>query len=135
MAKPISVQMNRFVWVFTFVVATVYFFTGMTKVVGAEYQVAMFAGWHLPVWFMYLVGIYETVLALLMMVKPVVFWATIGLAVEMLGAIVVHLVAGEASMIIFPGLMIALLGLIFFSRMPPRLADRLDLRWHLGHAY
>ena len=114
---------NRLLWVLAFVVGTVFLFTGMFKVVGADWQVGSFAAWGLPPWLMYVVGVFETAAALLLMYKPAVFWVSIALALEMVAAIVVVILGGQSWLAVLALITIGVLAVLGWSRRPVRLDE------------
>ena len=98
------------VWLLRFNKATIYR-GGSAKNLKEE-----FATYGLPVWFMWFVGGLKVLLALSLLVS---FWwpevmrpAAIGMAILMLGAVVMHIRIGDAFKKTFPALSVLILSLL-----------------------
>ncbi|OXM82591.1 DoxX family protein [Paenibacillus rigui] len=87
-------------------VAALFIMQGFSKVTGADQAVASFEKYGYAIWFRVLLGMGEIAAAVALFVPRVSRYAAGLLAIIMIGAIVTHLMNGEAS---YAGLPIGLL--------------------------
>jgi hypothetical protein len=86
----------------------VFLATGLSKLLGAPFNVAMFGAFGLPLWAMYVVGGLEIASAALLFVPRTRFFGAFGICALMLGAAGVHLLSGfGAPMVLLNGLLFA----------------------------
>jgi uncharacterized membrane protein YphA (DoxX/SURF4 family) len=89
--------------------------SGVMKVAGESHQVAAFAAWALPPWFRLLVGTFEIVGGVLLLVPQTSPVGSMILSTIMVGAIWTHVAAGEWSHLVPVAVMLVLFVLIFRS--------------------
>ena len=90
------------------ILGAVFLGTGISKLAGMPYVVQTFREWGYPPWFLVVIGLVEVAGGVLVLVPATrVLGATL-IAVEMLGAIGTHVVAGQWSMVPVPVLALAL---------------------------
>ncbi|HYO72886.1 MAG TPA: DoxX family protein [Archangium sp.] len=121
-------------WVLTVLLAVAFLGAGGSKLAGAAPHPESFARWGFPLWFMYVTGALEVVAALLLLVPRT---ATLGAGLyvgTMVGAVLTHLKAGEASQVGAPLVFLVLAVVVGLARrhevLPP--FNRLFARRGLG---
>ena len=103
-------------WVLTVLFAVAFLGAGGSKLAGAAPHPESFARWGFPLWFMYVTGAIEVVSAVLLLV-PRTATLGAGLAVgTMVGAVLTHLKAGEASHVGAPIVLLVLAVIIGVAR-------------------
>lgn len=98
--------------VLAILLGVLYLMTGGFKLSGSEMMVGQFEHWGYPIWFMYLVGVYEVVTAFLLFRGSTRFYGAVAAMVVMLGAIFTHLKAGEITLAAAPLVLFVLAGFI-----------------------
>ncbi|PTL77966.1 DoxX family protein [Vitiosangium sp. GDMCC 1.1324] len=109
-------------WVLTVLLAFAFLGAGGSKLAGAAPHPESFARWGYPLWFMYVTGATEVVAALLLLVPRT---ATLGAGLyvgTMVGAVLTHLKAGEASHVGAPLVFLVLAVVVGFARRHEALA-------------
>ena len=76
--------------------------TSYSKLTGAPAAVAGFAQAHLPVWFMYFIGLAELLGGIALWIPKISKWATYGLYIILDGATIVTLFLNTTIMILMP---------------------------------
>ena len=111
---------NVFAWAFSLLLAYGYVVdAGLPKLVGSAGYVAVFGQFGYPLWFMYLIGAWETVSGLLLLLPSLAFYGAVALGIEMIGAATTHFVTGVGSP--FHALRgLALLAILAWLRWPRR---------------
>lgn len=100
-------------WVMSSILTVLYIFAGGTKLIGMPMHIEHFAQWGYPNWFRFVVGTWEVLFGLLLLVPRVAAYAAIALAISMVGAIYTEIFRGVPSQATAPGLLlVALLALI-----------------------
>jgi uncharacterized membrane protein YphA (DoxX/SURF4 family) len=64
---------------------------GTAKVLGVEQMAQSFTHFGLPLWFMTFIGLSEVAGAIGLLIRRLSTWAALGLAIIMIGAVVLHL--------------------------------------------
>jgi putative oxidoreductase len=89
---------------------------GITKLMGMPDHIAHFTGWGYPVWFMYLIGVAETLGGLALLYPRTATLASGVLVPVMAGAVFTHVKAAEYPQI-FPALVLSILiGIVGYAR-------------------
>lgn len=88
---------------------------GMLKLIAFPAMVTAFAQWQLPNWSMYLVGALELGIAVSLFYQPWRSKAILAAFALMLGAIGVHLVAGQFSQLYGPFVVLLFAGLLRYT--------------------
>ena len=88
---------------------------GMLKLISYPSLVASFQKWHLPPWFIYVVGLCELCIAVALFYAPWRKKTIVAAAILMVGAITVHLMAGELSQLYGPTVVLFLLAVLWAS--------------------
>ncbi|HEX5746374.1 MAG TPA: DoxX family protein [Archangium sp.] len=121
-------------WVLTVLLAVAFLGAGGSKLAGVAPHPESFVRWGFPLWFMYVTGATEVVAALLLLVPRT---ATLGAGLyvgTMVGAVLTHLKAGEASHVGAPIVFLVLAVVVGLARrhevLPP--FNRLFARGGLG---
>ncbi|WP_257455965.1 DoxX family protein [Archangium lipolyticum] len=111
------------VWVATVLLAVAFLGAGSAKLTGVAPGPENFARWGYPLWFLYVTGAIEVLAALLLLVPRT---ATLGAGLAagtMVGAVLTHLKAGEASHVVSPLVLLSLAVIVGLARrhevLPP----------------
>ncbi len=78
-------------WIAIGVGALAYVAAGSAKLAGATQMAEGFVHLGLPLWFMTFIGACEVVGAVALLIRPLASWSAVGLAIIMIGAVVLHL--------------------------------------------
>lgn len=109
---------NKAAWVTSVVLAVVFIPMGAMKLMGSEMAVEMFQQWGYALWFMYLIGVLEVAAGIAVLIPRVATYAAGYLTVQMLGALVTHVVHTEWLFALLPIVMGALAIYTMFARIP-----------------
>lgn len=90
------------------VLALVFVASGVAKLASLEFELAAFARWGYPLWFMYATGVIEVVGGLALLVRRVSALASVGLGGMMIGAVATHAMHAEWPMLILASAIMAL---------------------------
>jgi putative oxidoreductase len=93
------------------VLAAIYGFTGVAKLLGMSFMRERFQSWDYPDVLLYGVGMLEVLGAIALMIPRIASVAAVGLAMLMLGAVYTHLFRGLPPLALVP---IAMLGALAF---------------------
>jgi len=104
-------------WVLSALLAALYLYTGVPKILGVGEAVQGFQRFGYPVWFRVLIGVVEVGGALGLLLPPVAFYAAGALGVVMIGATYTHLVKGITGATI-PIVCLFVLAAIAYLRRP-----------------
>ncbi|MFN8319536.1 MAG: DoxX family protein [Saprospiraceae bacterium] len=88
---------------------------GMLKLISYPSLVVSFQKWHLPAWFIYVVGLSELCIAVALFYAPWRKKTIVAAAILMVGAITVHMMAGEVSQLYGPVVVLFLLAVLWVS--------------------
>lgn len=86
-------------WVLSVLLAALFVFVGVTKVIGAEQAVEGFKNLGYPAWFRVLVGLIEVVGGIALLIPKVALEAASFLIIVMLGAVFTELFLGDNVLI------------------------------------
>ena len=88
---------------------------GMLKLIAFPAMVAAFEQWQLPSWSMYIIGVIELAIAVSLFYQPWRSKAILAAFALMLGAISVHLIAGQFSQLYGPLVVLLFASLLRFT--------------------
>jgi uncharacterized membrane protein YphA (DoxX/SURF4 family) len=88
---------------------------GMVKLVDHPETIASFAKWGFPSWFMYVVGVFEILLAIALFYKPSRKIAILLTLLHMVVALTIHILFKESDQLYGPILVITLAIFLFFA--------------------
>lgn len=106
------------IWHLTVILSAVYLWSGWLTFTGAEGMVDAFNRFGLPDWFRVTVGVSEFVAGLVLLIKPLVGLAALGLSFLMLGAILAHVLHDPLAAALGGVILLALLILLMALRRP-----------------
>lgn len=99
-------------YVLLVIISVGFIFSALPKLTGNPMAVAGFAQAHLPVWFMYVVGVLELLGAIGLWIRKTAFWSAIGLFVILAGALVVTVIFQGVALAIIPAIYAIVLGVV-----------------------
>lgn len=105
-------------WVVAVILALIFIPVGLAKLAGLEATREMFQQWGYQPWFMYAIGVLEVAAGIAVLVPRVATYAAGFLGVEMLGALVTHVVNGQWAVAIVPIAVGALALYEMWARIP-----------------
>lgn len=105
-------------WSLTVLLAAVYAGSGWLTATGADGMVAAFERFGLPDWFRITLGIGELTAGLLLLIKPLVGIAALGLSFLMLGALLTHLIHDPLVYSLGAVVLLTLLVVLMWLRRP-----------------
>lgn len=105
-------------WIVQVLLALLFLMMGGQKLMGAEEAAANFARWGYPGFMIYLIGTFEVLGAIGLLIPRLASLAALGLIVIMLGAVYTHISHGEYSMAPVPLVVLLLLGVVAYLRRP-----------------
>lgn len=91
---------NIIAWVFTGLLAFAFAGSGITKLLGVEMQIKNLESWGYPLWFRFPIGLSEIAFAISLMIPGFRKITIYGVFVWTLVAVITHLHAGQANMIV-----------------------------------
>jgi uncharacterized membrane protein YphA (DoxX/SURF4 family) len=101
------------------VLGCVFLGLGISKLAGMAWIVESFRAWGYPTWFRYAIGLTETLAGVLVLVPATRALGAALIAIEMVGAIGTHVVAGQWALVPVPVVTLAL-ALLLVSALRPR---------------
>ncbi|TGG92036.1 DoxX family protein [Natronospirillum operosum] len=105
-------------WNLTVLLAAVYVWSGWLTASGAEGMVEAFERFGLPDWFRITLGIGELIAGLVLLIKPLVGLAALGLSFLMLGALLTHLIHDPLAYSLGAVVLFTLLVVLMWLRRP-----------------
>lgn len=105
-------------WIIQVVVALLFIMMAFPKLMSDPETVANFARWGLPAKMYLVIGMFELLGAIGLLIPKTSALAAIGLILIMIGALFTHLTHGEMLMSLMPIMVMALLGFVVFVRKP-----------------
>lgn len=109
---------NIILWVLQILLGVLFLMSAFPKLMGAPEAVENFRRWGYPENFHLLIGGLELLGGIGLMIPKTAAYAAAGLILIMLGAAVTHIRADEASMALFPLVIVVLLAVIAYMRSP-----------------
>lgn len=98
--------------------AALFFVSGGAKIGG--WLDAQFEAWGYSPGFAVLLGIFEVVFAIALLIDRAATWGAFGLMIIMLGAVGTHLLHGQYTLALLPIAVFGLLGFVAWGRGPQR---------------
>ena len=105
---------NLIAWILTVLLAFVFIGSGITKLLGVEMQIKNLESWGYPLWFRFPIGLTEIALAVGLLIPRFRKLTIYGIFIWTISAVITHLQAGQANMIVAPILFSVIAGVIFF---------------------
>jgi putative oxidoreductase len=105
---------NIIAWILAGLLAFAFIGSGITKLLGVEMQIKNLESWGYPVWFRFPIGLTEIAFAVALLIPKYRKLALYGIFIWALIAVITHLQAGQANMIVAPILFGMLALAIFF---------------------
>jgi uncharacterized membrane protein YphA (DoxX/SURF4 family) len=110
---------NVTLWILQSLLAALYLFSGISKLIGHPEITAAFEKFGYPMWFATFIGVAETLGGVALLVPRVIWLGSAGLSIIMLGAMYSHLKAGDpAGETAFTAVLAVLLAAIAWMRRP-----------------
>jgi uncharacterized membrane protein YphA (DoxX/SURF4 family) len=107
---------------------------GVTKLVGIESMTKEFTEtWHFPLWFMYFVGVAQTLGGIALFTRQLRMPASLSMALIMIGAIVTTIISGQIINIIICTVVLVLCMVVFKHRIE-QLAEELAAEFNENKA-
>jgi uncharacterized membrane protein YphA (DoxX/SURF4 family) len=105
---------NSIAWVLTALLAFAFAGSGITKLLGVEMQIKNLESWGFPLWMRFPIGLSEIAFAIALLIPKFRLITIYGVFVWTIVAVITHLQAGQADMIV-PSLLFSVIeGLIIF---------------------
>jgi uncharacterized membrane protein YphA (DoxX/SURF4 family) len=105
-------------WIIQVAAAILFIMMGGQKLIGMEEAVANFAKWGYPGFMVYLIGFFELLGAIGLLIPRFAGLAAVGLIMILMGAAFTHLSHGEYDMAPVPIVLIILLAVVAYVRGP-----------------
>jgi putative oxidoreductase len=105
---------NIIAWILAGLLAFAFIGSGITKLLGVEMQIKNLESWGYPLWFRFPIGLTEIAFAVALLIPKYRKLALYGIFIWALIAVITHLQAGQANMIVAPILFGMLALAIFF---------------------
>src|SRR4051812_49900295 len=91
---------NIIAWVFTGLLAFAFAGSGTTKLIGVEMQIKNLESWGYPLWFRFPIGLSEIAFAIALLIPKFRKTTIYGVFLWTIVAVITHLQAGQANMIV-----------------------------------
>jgi uncharacterized membrane protein YphA (DoxX/SURF4 family) len=105
---------NSIAWVLTTLLAFAFAGSGITKLLGVEMQIKNLESWGFPLWMRFPIGLSEIAFAIAILIPKFRLITIYGVFVWTLVAVITHLQAGQADMIVPSLLFSVIAGVIIF---------------------
>jgi uncharacterized membrane protein YphA (DoxX/SURF4 family) len=108
---------NIIAWVFTELLAFAFAGSGTTKLIGVEMQIKNLESWGYPLWFRFPIGLSEIAFAIALLIPKFRKTTIYGVFLWTIVAVITHLQAGQANMIV-PSLLFSVIAgiIILFTK-------------------
>jgi uncharacterized membrane protein YphA (DoxX/SURF4 family) len=103
-------------WIVSVLGALAYAAAGAAKVLGTPEMAEGFTHFGLPLWFMTFIGLCEVAGAVGLLLPRLSFWAASGLAIIMVGAVVLHVTYDDVATAVPALVLLVLMGYIAWQR-------------------
>jgi uncharacterized membrane protein YphA (DoxX/SURF4 family) len=108
-------------WILAGLIAFGFIFAGITKLAGAEMQIKNLESWGYPLWFRFPIGFLELVFAVALLIPKYRKKTVYAVFAWTVAAVITHLQAGQANMIIAPILFSVLAAMILLLQRDKRI--------------
>ena len=115
-------------WIIQILIAGLFLMMGFGKLMSDPEVVANFTRWGMPNKMYLVIGFFEVLGAIGLLIPRLSELAATGLIVIMIGALFTHLTHNEVGMAVVPLVIIVLLGVIVFLRNPLSLFKKTNLQ-------
>ena len=105
---------NIIAWILTGLLAFAFVGSGITKLLGVEMQIKNLESWGYPLWFRFPIGLTEIAFAIALLIPRFRKITIYGIFIWTIAAVVTHLQAGQANMIVGSILFSVIAGVILF---------------------
>src|SRR4051812_29426608 len=105
---------NIIAWVLTALLALAFAGSGITKLLGVEMQIKNLESWGYPLWFRFPIGLTEIGFAVALLIPRFRKLTIYGIFIWTIAAVITHLQAGQANMILAPILFGVIAGTMLF---------------------
>jgi uncharacterized membrane protein YphA (DoxX/SURF4 family) len=105
---------NSIAWVLTALLAFAFAGSGITKLLGVELQIKNLESWGFPLWMRFPIGLSEIAFAIALLIPKFRLITIYGVFVWTIVAVITHLQAGQADMIVPSLLFSVIAGVIIF---------------------
>ncbi len=105
-------------WIIQVLVAGLFLMMGSQKLMSEPELVANFARWGMPDKMYLVIGFFEVLGAVGLLIPRLAGLASVGLILIMIGALFTHLTHGEMGMAMIPLIVMILLGVVVYLRNP-----------------
>lgn len=105
---------NIIAWILAGLLAFAFIGSGITKLLGVEMQIKNLESWGYPLWFRFPIGLTEIAFAVALLIPKYRKITIYGIFIWTIAAVITHLQAGQANMIVGPILFSVIAGLILF---------------------
>lgn len=105
-------------WIIQIMIAVLFLMMGGQKLMGEAEVTANFARWGFPAFMQYIIGFFEVLGAIGLLIPRLAGAAATGLILIMLGALGTHLMHNEFDMVPIPVVVMVLLGIVAYLRGP-----------------
>jgi uncharacterized membrane protein YphA (DoxX/SURF4 family) len=105
---------NTIAWVLTVLLALAFAGSGITKLLGVEMQIKNLESWGYPLWFRFPIGLCEIAFAIALMIPRFRKITLYGIFIWTIAAVITHLQAGQANMIVASIVFSVIAGAIIF---------------------
>ena len=109
---------NIVVWLVQVTVSLLFFSVSIQKLISTDEVVANFKHWEMPDHFYLVIGTFELLGAIGLLIPRSAGMAALGLMFIMAGAIYTHIIHDPAMMLILPSVTLVLLAFIAYTRNP-----------------
>ena len=109
--------MKVILWAVRIILSALFLLASLGKVTGNPAIFDMFQDWGYSDWFCTFIGFFELIGAILLLIPKTTYYASIGLIILMIGALITHLIHDPIGQIIRPLVFLVFLGIHLFLIM------------------
>ncbi len=89
-------------WIDSIILSLIYLTVGIMKLIGTEMDIKNFKDWGYPVWFRFPIGLIEMILGIGIFIPKYRLLTIYGVFIWTIAAVVTHIQAGQAELILYP---------------------------------